>query len=220
MKDPGVESPSSVPSTRADRATSAPGQREAVVDGELVCRWRWRCPPLAEEFGTPLFIYDEEHLRARARRGSRCLWRGCGMRDEGVLVYKAMAALVAEEGMQVDVATGGELDVVAAAGVDPARVVFHGNNKSDFEISSLLERGVGRIVVDSFDEIDRLRQLKPRTTDVAAERSSVRATPGVNAHTHGIHHDGARRIRSSGFLGRIRRSGCRYRSCASRRSRG
>jgi diaminopimelate decarboxylase len=136
---------------------------------------------LAEEFGTPLFIYDEEHLRERAREAVAAFGGGAAYATKAFLC-KAMAALVAEEGMQVDVATGGELDVVIAAGVDPARVVFHGNNKSDFEISTLVDLGVGRIVVDSFDEIDRLRRVQPQR-DVMLN-VSIRATPGVNAHTH------------------------------------
>lgn len=147
---------------------------ELVVGGVAVSA-------LAEEFGTPLFIYDEAHLRSRAREAVAAFGGGAAYATKAFLC-KAMAALVAEEGMQVDVATGGELDVVIAAGVDPARVVFHGNNKSDFEIALLLELGVGRIVVDSFDEIDRLSRVRPpRGVEL---KVSVRATPGVNAHTH------------------------------------
>jgi diaminopimelate decarboxylase len=171
----GPPTPSTAPIARHLLPDSA-----EVVNGELVVGGVG-VSVLAEEFGTPLFIYDEVHLRARAREAVTAFGGGAAYATKAFLC-KAMAALVAEEGMQIDVATGGELDVVMAAGVDPAQVVFHGNNKSELEISTLLELGVGRIVVDSFDEIERLRQAAPPHDAVV--NVSVRATPGVNAHTH------------------------------------
>jgi diaminopimelate decarboxylase len=91
-----------------------------------------------------------------------------------------MAALAHEEGMWLDVATGGELYVALAAGVPAGRLVLHGNNKSEDELAYAVEVGVGRIVVDSFDEIDRLQRV------AAGRRPAVlaRITPGVEAHTH------------------------------------
>jgi diaminopimelate decarboxylase len=94
---------------------------------------------------------------------------------------KAMAALAHEEGMCVDVSTGGELHVALAAGVPGERLVLHGNNKSTAELTAAVEAGVGRIVVDSFDEIDRLEAL---VVAGAEPRVLVRVTPGVEAHTH------------------------------------
>jgi diaminopimelate decarboxylase len=91
---------------------------------------------------------------------------------------KAMAALVHEEGMYIDVSTGGELHVALAAGVPPERLVLHGNNKSEAELVRALEVGVGRIVVDSFDEIDRLERLGAEAFVL------LRVTPGIEAHTH------------------------------------
>jgi diaminopimelate decarboxylase len=90
--------------------------------------------------------------------------------------------LVDEEGLFIDVASGGELHTALVAGVDPARLIFHGNNKSDVELDRAVEVGVGRIVLDSFDEIDRLER-------VAAARDTtvpvwLRITPGIDAHTH------------------------------------
>src|SRR6185436_21058259 len=90
----------------------------------------------------------------------------------------AMARLVAEEGLHLDVATGGELHVALHAGFPPDRLVMHGNNKSDAEIAMARDAGVGRVVVDSFDELNRLVRLG-YGGDVL-----VRVTPGVEAHTH------------------------------------
>lgn len=136
---------------------------------------------IARRFGTPVFIYDEAHLRARAAQAVTAFGNGAAYATKAFLC-KAVAALVAGEGMHLDVSTGGELDVVRAAGVDPSLVVFHGNNKSDLELAEALEFGVGRIVVDSFDEIGRLSRLEP-SGDVPL-RVSLRVTPGVDAHTH------------------------------------
>jgi len=98
---------------------------------------------------------------------------------------RAMARLAHEERMCIDVATGGELSVVLAAGVPADRVVMHGNNKSDRELRFALEAGVGRLVVDSFDEIGRLDRLTsgPRL-GFPAPGVLVRVTPGIEAHTH------------------------------------
>ena len=136
---------------------------------------------IARRFGTPVFIYDEAHLRARAAQAVTAFGNGAAYATKAFLC-KAMAALVAEEGMHLDVSTGGELDVVRAAGVDPSLIVFHGNNKSDDELADAIGFGVGRIIVDSFDEIDRLIRLRPNR--VGYLRVSLRVTPGVDAHTH------------------------------------
>ena len=94
----------------------------------------------------------------------------------------AMARLAHEEGMYLDVATGGELFVARHAGVPGDRLVMHGNNKSDRELAMAVEEGVGRIVVDSFDELDRLDALAAATG--VRPRVLLRITPGVEAHTH------------------------------------
>ena len=100
---------------------------------------------------------------------------------------KAMARLAYEEGMGLDVSTGGELHVALAAGVPADRLVLHGNNKSDQELASALDAGVGRIVIDSFDEIERLeRLLTERGASAAGPRQKVlaRITPGVEVQSH------------------------------------
>jgi diaminopimelate decarboxylase len=94
----------------------------------------------------------------------------------------AMARLAHEEGMHIDVATGGELFLALHAGVPADRLVMHGNNKSDIELAMAVDEGVGRIVVDSFDEMDRLDSLHAATGTVP--RVLIRITPGVEAHTH------------------------------------
>ena len=97
----------------------------------------------------------------------------------------AMAQLAHEEGMHLDVASGGEMHVARAAGVPPERLILHGNNKSSEELADALELGVGRIVVDSLDEIARLGRLLEQAP-IRGERPKVlvRVTPGVEAHTH------------------------------------
>ncbi len=137
---------------------------------------------LAEEFSTPLFVYDEQHLRARCREAVAAFGSGVAYGTKAFLC-KAMAALASEEGMFLDVASGGELAIVLAAGVPPDRLVLHGNNKSSEELSAARAAGIGRIVVDSFDEIDRLGSLLP-ALGAPAPALLVRVTPGVEAHTH------------------------------------
>jgi diaminopimelate decarboxylase len=136
---------------------------------------------LVEEFGSPLFVYDEAHLRARCREAVQAFPDGAAYATKAFLC-RAMARLAHEEGLQLDVATGGELHVALAAGVPADRLVLHGNNKSTAELARALAEGVGRVVVDSDDELDRIEAL----VDGGAPRPTVllRITPGVEAHTH------------------------------------
>ncbi len=142
---------------------------------------------LAEEYGTPLFVYDEEHLRARCREALSSWGDGVAYATKAFLC-KAMARLAHEEGMSLDVSTGGELHVALEAGVPAEKLVFHGNNKSPAELRSALSVGVGRVVVDSFDEIDRIETLLRGGTSsghrLPVPTVLVRVTPGVEAHTH------------------------------------
>ncbi|MEZ5322202.1 MAG: diaminopimelate decarboxylase [Microthrixaceae bacterium] len=148
---------------------------------------------LAERFGTPLFVYDEEHLRARCREAVAAFGDGVAYASKAFLCT-AMAALAAEEGMRIDVASGGEFHVVTSAGVPAARCVFHGNNKSVDELATALRAGVGRIVVDSFDELDRLDALLHGSGPLSGVVGRVdgvggpapvmiRVTPGIEVHT-------------------------------------
>jgi diaminopimelate decarboxylase len=137
---------------------------------------------LAERHGTPLFVYDEEHLRARCREALDAFGPGGATYASKAFLCKAMAQLVHEEGLGIDVATGGELHVALAAGTPPSEITLHGNNKSVDELRMALEVGVGHLVVDSEEEVARIEALVaeglPRPTVL------VRVTPGVHAHTH------------------------------------
>ncbi|MDE3009206.1 MAG: diaminopimelate decarboxylase, partial [Acidobacteriota bacterium] len=135
---------------------------------------------LAREYSTPLFVYDETTLRARAREAAAAFDDGVAFASKSFLCG-AMARLVVEEGLCVDVATGGELDLVLRAGVSPQRVIVHGNNKSDEEVARAVQLGVHRFVVDSVYDVERLRSLASKDRPV---NCLVRVTPGVEAHTH------------------------------------
>ena len=137
---------------------------------------------LAREYGTPVFVYDEEHLRARCREAAGAWDVGTAYASKAFLC-KAMARLAHEEGLCVDVTTAGEIHVATSAGVPPSQLVFHGNNKSSAELRHALEIGVGRIVIDSDDELDRLEELWREGAGIVP-KVLVRVTPGVEAHTH------------------------------------
>jgi diaminopimelate decarboxylase len=138
---------------------------------------------LAQEFGTPAYVYAEADLRARARAyldafGSRT--------DDFEVLYASKAAPITaiystfhEEGLSVDVASGGELHMALRAAFEPARIYLHGNNKSDAELREAIDAEVGHVIVDSFGEIARLDSLLDRDQDVL-----IRITPGIKAETH------------------------------------
>ncbi len=148
---------------------------------------------LAREFGTPLYVFDEEDLRARCRE----FRREFEARDPDVLIVyaakaylgRALAALVAEEGLGLDVVSGGELACARAVDFPLERVYFHGNNKSAQEIREALKAGVGRVAVDNFHELvllgDAAASLRRRQAVL------LRVTPGVDPHTHAYVSTGA-----------------------------
>ena len=132
---------------------------------------------LAAEFGTPAYVYAEDDMRARARSFVEA-FRARTEHFEVIYASKAFPCtaayrLFAEEGLSADVASGGELHLALAAGMDPKRLYMHGNNKSPAELDYAIESGLGHIVVDSFDEIERLRGR--------GQRVLLRVTPGHRA---------------------------------------
>ncbi len=137
---------------------------------------------LVAEHGSPAYVLDEADFRGRARAFKEAF--------EGYDVYYAgkaflcttVARWVVEEGLCLDVCSAGELTVALRAGVDPARIGYHGNNKTVPELRRAVEAGVGRIVVDSFAEIERLAELAAGHD--APVGVMVRVTAGVEAHTH------------------------------------
>ena len=137
---------------------------------------------LAEEFGTATYVVDEEDFRQRAR-AFRDAFAGADVYYAAkAFLCLATARWVVEEGLNLDVCSGGELAVALRAGVEPGRIGLHGNNKSVSEIFRALEAGVGRIIVDSFEEIERVAALADARGVTA--RVMVRVTAGVEAHTH------------------------------------
>jgi diaminopimelate decarboxylase len=137
---------------------------------------------VAAEFGTPVFVYDEEHLRVRCREAVTAFGRERVVYATKAFLCTAMARLAHEEGLLLDVATGGELFVALNAGVPASHCVMHGNNKSEDELRAAITAGVRHIVVDNFDELDRLDALHAQ--GLPAPRVQLRVTPGVYVHTH------------------------------------
>jgi diaminopimelate decarboxylase len=141
-----------------------------------------RLDDLAAEFGTPLFVYDEAHLRARCREAVEAFGRERVVYATKAFLCRAMARLAVEESLLLDVASGGELQTVLAADVPASACIMHGNNKSSAELLEAVTAGVRSIVIDSFDELDRLDEIHTSTGIVP--EVLIRVTPGIHAHTH------------------------------------
>jgi diaminopimelate decarboxylase len=138
---------------------------------------------LAERFGTPAYVYAEEDMRLRAREYVRAFEQRTDA-FEVIYASKAFPATAAyrvmrEEGLSVDVASGGELHMALAAGFDPARIHLHGNNKTEVELRYAFEVGIGHLILDSFDEIELADRLLERP-----QRVLIRVTPGIKPSTH------------------------------------
>jgi diaminopimelate decarboxylase len=138
---------------------------------------------VAAEHGTPSYVYAEGDMRARAR-AYREAFEGRGAEFEVLFASKSFPCtaayrLFAEEGLSVDVASGGELHMALRAGFDPGRVHMHGNNKSDEEILLAARSGIGLLILDSFDEIERCERLLEEP-----QRVLIRVTPGIKPSTH------------------------------------
>ena len=143
---------------------------------------------LATQFGTPTFFIDEDHFRARATAWAQALQSNFGA-SAGNVYYAAKAFIcidvarwIKEEGIGIDVCTGGELAVALAGGIDPKKIEVHGNNKSVAEIERAVQVGVKTIVIDSLFEIERVAAAA--TKHGVRQAVMLRLTPGVEAHTH------------------------------------
>jgi diaminopimelate decarboxylase len=137
---------------------------------------------LAAQFGTPAYVLDEDDFRGRCRSWRDAFAGGDVYYAGKAFLCTAIARWVAEEGLSLDVCTGGELAVALKAGFPAERLLFHGNNKSIGELERGVGAGVGRFVVDSSVEVERLAEVAARNG--VRQRVYVRVTPGVEAHTH------------------------------------
>jgi diaminopimelate decarboxylase len=155
----------------------------AAVDGDDLRIAGVSLRHLAREFGTPAYVLDEDYLRARARQYVSSL-TSRHPRSRVCFAAKAFPSasvigVLAEEGLGCDVVGAGELRLALAGGVDPARIVMHGNAKSDDDIQAALDARIGYIVVDGFDDIDRISRLARTRTPVL-----LRISPGIDSATH------------------------------------
>ncbi|WP_314148974.1 diaminopimelate decarboxylase [uncultured Leifsonia sp.] len=163
--------------------TVARSDGELVVGGVPVSE-------LAERFGTPLYVVDEREARERAVEVRSALQDAFARVGTAAKVYYAgkaflsiaVARWMADAGLNIDVCSGGELAVALAAGVDPERLGFHGNNKSQAEIERAVSVGIGAIIIDSVQEIERVAAAAARRGVV--QRVRLRTNSGVHAHTH------------------------------------
>lgn len=155
----------------------------AVADGDDLRIAGVSLRELAREFGTPAYVLDEDYLRARAREYAGA-FTGRHPRSRICFAAKAFPSasviqVFAQEGLGCDVVGAGELRLALAAGIDPAKIVMHGNAKSDDDIRAALDARIGYIVVDGFDDIDRISRLARTGTPVL-----LRTSPGIDSATH------------------------------------
>jgi len=141
---------------------------------------------LVEEFNTPLFVYDEEDIRSRCKEylanfkandfGTEVIYAG------KAFLSKAICELIDEEGLGLDVSSGGELYLARNSSFPMEKVYMHGNNKTEKELNEAIEAGIGKIVVDSFDELDILNRIA--TEKGVCQEIYLRLTPGIKPSTH------------------------------------
>ena len=160
----------------------------SVTTGEQLSISGITAKKLAMDFGTPTFFIDEADFRARALTWNQALKDAFGA-EAGTVYYAAKAFICTEVarwirdcGIGIDVCTGGELAVALAGGIDPAKIEFHGNNKSETEIEKSVQVGVGIIVLDSLSEIERVAGAAVKNGKI--QKVLLRLTPGIEAHTH------------------------------------
>ena len=155
----------------------------ALIEGDDLRIGGCLLADIADRYGTPAFVIDEQALRSRAAEYTSALTsRHPGGRVcFAVKAYPAVSVIrvLAQSGLGCDVVGAGELRMALAAGADPAAIVMHGNAKSDEDIAAAIEAGIGFIVVDGFDDIDRIERFASRRTPVL-----LRVSPGIDSATH------------------------------------
>jgi len=158
------------------RNTTRDGTGAAVIGGVTVTQ-------LAQEYGTPLFVIDEDDFRSRCQDMRAAFGGGRNVHYAAkAFLCSEIARWINEEGLSLDVCTGGELAVALHADFPPERITFHGNNKSVAELTAAVKAGVGHVVLDSMTEIERLDAIAGEAGVV--QDVLVRLTVGVEAHTH------------------------------------
>ena len=158
------------------RNTTRDGTGAAVIAGVAVTQ-------LAQEYGTPLFVIDEDDFRSRCQDMAAAFGGGRNVHYAAkAFLCSEIARWINEEGLSLDVCTGGELAVALHADFPPERITFHGNNKSVAELTAAVKAGVGHVVLDSMTEIERLDAIAGEAGIV--QDALVRLTVGVEAHTH------------------------------------
>ena len=145
------------------------------------------CVTLAEQFGTPLYVFDEAHIRKMMRIYKRAInehYNGNGqvLYASKAFSCKAIYRIADEENIGIDVVSGGELYTALTAGFPAERIYMHGNNKLDYEIGEALDAGIGCIVADAYSEIDKI-DIEAKKRNIV-QKILLRINPGVEAHTH------------------------------------
>jgi diaminopimelate decarboxylase len=141
---------------------------------------------MARDFGTPLYVFDEETLRGQCRAFQQAFR---SRYPDTAVAYaakaylgRALAAIIAQEGMDLDVVSGGELAIAASVNFPPERIHFHGNNKSEQELREALDYGIGRVVIDNFHEMQLLNGIAQGKG--IRQKALIRLSPGIDPHTH------------------------------------
>jgi diaminopimelate decarboxylase len=141
---------------------------------------------LAREWGTPLYVFDEETLRGQCRaflKAFRSRYPNTAVAYAAkAYLGRAMAGIVAQEGLDLDVVSGGELAIARSVGFPPERIHFHGNNKSEEELNESLDYGIARVIIDNFHEMHLLNGIAQ--VRKMRQRVLLRISPGIDPHTH------------------------------------
>lgn len=174
--------------TETERAVLLLGTQRATDDGVLEIG-SMSAIELAERYGTPLYVIDEWELRSRCRAYRDAF--AAAYPGETLVAYAAKALsslavcrIVDQEGLWLDVASGGELHCALRADFPPSKIVFHGNNKSDEELRMALDAGIALDVIDCLEELDAIQRLAGERGTVARVPALIRLDPGIECHTH------------------------------------